>query len=198
MNGATVRRILPLLALGAAPLAAQFTPSQKLPEERLEALKRMSTPGTEQGRLARREGSYATVTRHFAAAGAAGPEIPGRAELRMLHGGRFLEERYRSERPGGAEGTRILGYDGTLKRYQMAWVNSGATGITLMEGASPDGGATVVLTGTLHDADGEPLSLRLLIREIDPDRFLVVVGGDAQGQGARQEINYTRVKAAGK
>jgi hypothetical protein len=46
--------------------------------------------------------------------------------------------------------------------------------------------------------DGEPLSLRLLIREVDADRFLVVLGGDAKGQGPRQETLYTRVKPAGK
>ena len=56
----------------------------------------------------------------------------------------------------------------------------------------------MVLRGTLHDADSEPLSLRLLVREVDADRFLLVLGGDEKGQGPRQETLYTRVKAAGK
>ncbi|MBK8726821.1 MAG: DUF1579 family protein [Holophagaceae bacterium] len=180
----------------AAPLCAQFTPSQKLPQERLDALQRMSMPGTEHSRLARREGAYTTITRHFAAAGAAGSELTGKADLKMILGGRFLQEDYRSDKVGGAEGMRLLAYDGTLKQYQCAWANAGATGLVRLEGSSPDGGATVLLNGTLHDADGEPLSLRFLIREIDADRFLAVLGGDEQGQGPRQEIVYTRLKPA--
>jgi hypothetical protein len=184
--------------LAAAPLAAQYTPPAKLPVERLEALKRMSTPGVEHGRLARREGSYTTVTRHFAAAGAAGSEVTGKAELRMILGGRFLLEEYRSDRTGGPEGARLLAFDGTLGRYQAAWANAGSTALVHLEGEAKDGGALIALRGTLHDVDKEALTLRVHIREIDPDRFLVVVGGDEQGQGPRQETLYTRVKPAAK
>lgn len=188
-----------LALLGApAPLAAQYTPPAKIPAERLEALKRMSTPGVEHSRLARREGSYATVTRHFAAAGAAGAEVTGKAELRMILGGRFLHEEYRSDRTGGPEGARLLAFDGTLGRYQAAWATAGSTALVHLEGEAQEGGALLVLRGTLHDADKEPLSLRVHIREVDPDRFLVVVGGDERGQGPRQETLYTRVKPAAK
>jgi len=196
----TVLVLVPCLSLAwaALPLRAQFTPAQKLPQERLDALQRMSMPGTEHARLMRREGSWTTVTRHFQAAGAAGGESTGKADLRAALGGRFLHEEYRPDRLGGIEGLRLLAYDGTLKKYQCAWASAGSTGLVHLEGDSPDGGATVVLTGTLHDVDGEPLSLRLLIREVDVDRFLVVLGGDAKGQGPRQETLYTRVKPAGK
>jgi hypothetical protein len=189
-------RVLLALLLATAPLAAQFTPSPKLPDERMEALKRMSTPGVEHSRLARRAGSYTTVTRHFAAAGAAGPETTGKAEVRLILGGRFLLEEYRSDRTGGGEGTRLFGYDGTMGRHQAVFATAGATGMVVLDGEAREAGALVVFTGTIHDADKEPLSLRVHLREVDADRFLLVLGGDERGQGPRQETLYTRVKPA--
>jgi uncharacterized protein DUF1579 len=151
-------------------------------------------PGPVHKELAKLAGEYTTVSR-FSAAGQTLPESTGSATIKSILGGRFLSEENSGEMMGESiQGTRLLGYDNTSKRYQATWAYTGSTALLQLSGTGKDEGTTITLDGSFVDEDGRKESLTVVIHVVDADTFVVTLTGAGSQASGTFETKYRRKK----
>ena len=150
---------------------------------------------TPQESLARLAGEYTRIVK-FVGQGDV-PSFTGTAKFSVVLGGKFiLEESSDTVFGRPVEGMRIYGYDDASRQYQMARMYTMSTAITLMKGASNDGGATINFTGETETSGAGAKPLHALLRRINEDQFVVIlstIGPDGK-DSPFQETDYTRKK----
>jgi len=167
---------------------------QRHPGNTMPAAGSVKSP-TPQESLARLAGEYTRIIK-FVGQGDV-PSFTGTAKLSVVLGGKFiLEESSDTVFGRPVEGIRIYGYDDAARQYQMARMYTMSTAITLMKGASNDGGATINFTGETETSGEGAKPLHALLRRINEDQFVVIlstVGPDGK-DSPFQETDYTRKK----
>lgn len=154
-------------------------------------------PGPEQASLAKRAGKYTRVVKFLGQPGAAGAPSTGTATISVVLEGRFLLEESTDtvfRRP--VEGMRLNGYNNVTKQYEMVRMYTKSTAITMMTGASKDGGKTIDFTGSSDTSAMGRMPLHAQLRQVDDDQFVVTfstTGPDGK-EAAFQETTYTRKK----
>jgi len=96
------------------------------------------------------------------------------------------------------EGRGAIGYDNTLGKYVLAWLDNMGTGIMRCEGTSADDGQTLTFTGEMMD----PMSKKNLpfkeeFKVTGPDTFTLSFWSPSMSDGKMFEsmkIEYTRAK----
>jgi hypothetical protein len=145
--------------------------------------------------LAKLAGDYTRVIK-FVGQGDV-PSFTGTSKFSVVLGGKFLLEESSDTvfgRP--VEGLRIYGYDDAARQYQMARMYTMSTAITLMNGTSGDGGATINFTGETETSGAGAKPLHALLRRMNDDQFVVTlstVGPDGK-DSPFQETDYSRKK----
>lgn len=171
----------------AAPDAAQ--------QEAMQALAEAAQPGPAHAQLMKRAGDYATTTT-YSAPGVEPQQSSGKATLKSILGGRFLEEENSGDSLGAPyAGLRLYGYNNGSKQYEAIWIYDGSTAFLVLDGSSDDNGKTVRYTGAFLGPGGARQTLRVTITQQDDDHFTVKLLGEAPG-GAMStlETTYTRTK----
>jgi hypothetical protein len=138
-------------------MSASFLMAKEMKQEKtmdmqamMGAYQKLAIPGGPHKLFASLAGSWMTQTKP----GKPPKESTGSAELKMLLGGRFLQQEFTGDmmgQPYSAFG--INAYDNLRKKYVSTWIDNMSTGIFVMEGtASPDG-KTITLSGQ-HEEPG--------------------------------------------
>jgi hypothetical protein len=150
---------------------------------------------TPQESLAKLAGDYTRVIK-FVGQGDV-PSFTGTSKFSVVLGGKFLLEESSDTVFGHpVEGLRIYGYDDAAHQYQMARMYTMSTAITMMNGTSGDGGATINFTGETETSGAGAKPLHALLRRISDDQFVVTlstVGADGK-DSPFQETDYSRKK----
>ena len=135
----------------------------------------MTAPGPHHARLADFAGSWNIHTRFWQRPGAEPEESDGTAELQLILGGRFLEQRQKGHMMGKPpSGIGYVGFDNAKGRYVSLWFDDLSTTVLRTEGPPTPSGKTIRTRGTIHDAAaGKPLR----IEEIDAPRVFAFTWG---------------------
>lgn len=147
--------------------------------------------------LAKLAGEWSRVIKFVGQTGAMAQPSSGTCTFSVELGGRFIVEKSHDVvfgRP--VEGLRIYGYNDTTKQYEMARMYTMSNAITLMKGASSDGGKTIEFNGEAGARGGSAMPLRAAFHQTDEDHFSVTmetVGADGK-ETPFQETDYTRKK----
>ena len=147
--------------------------------------------------LAKLAGEYDRVVKFVGQQGAMAQPSSGASKFSIVLGGRFvLEESHDVVFGKPVDGLRIYGYNDATKQYEMARMYTMSNAITMMKGASSDGGKTIEFNKETDTRAGNGMLLRAHFRQTDEDHFSVTMSTTgADGKDAPfQETDYTRKK----
>jgi hypothetical protein len=181
------------LMLPAAGAASAQTPAKLDPA--VEAAMKTAMPGDPHKDLAKRAGTYSTVTKSWTQPGAAPIESKGTARISVILGGRFIQEENDGESMGFPyEGVRVTGYNNAAQKYEATWYYTGSTATMNLTGTSKDNGKTIAWIATFEDQKGLRISLQVTTTLVNANTFVVDLRSRTpQGQeGPRFETTYTR------
>lgn len=189
-----------ILIVFAGSAMAQETQQNSAPpsdaqQKAMQALAEAAQPGPAHAQLMKRAGDYATTTT-YSAPGVEPQQSSGKATLKSILGGRFLEEENSGDSFGQPYvGLRLYGYNNGSKQYEAIWIYNGSTAFLVLDGTSDDNGKTVRYSGAFLGPGGERQTLRVSITQQDGDHFTVKLLGEAPG-GAMSTLEtvYTRTK----
>lgn len=181
------------------------------PEQMQEMMKKwLDTiePGPQHKWLAESAGEWNTVTRMWMM----GPEAPptetkGMSTIRVVLGGRFIQEEHKGEmlmpgpdgqiKPMPYEGMGMFGYDKYRNLFTGNWYNNMGTNTLTMAGTLPPGSSTLTLYGEMD----EPMlniigrTVKYVTKRVDKDNAIFTIYDLAAGDDHKAvEIVYTRKK----
>lgn len=160
----------------------------------------LAVPGRHHERLAGFAGSWSIHVRFWQEPGAAPRESDGTAELRLVLGGRFLEQRQEGSLLGKpTSGIGYVGFDNAKGRYVSLWLDDLSTAVLRTEGPPDPAGKVIRTLGMIDDAaTGKPLRVEEVMTLVGPDRFTYEAWtGPPGGKLARvMEIVYSRLPRA--
>ncbi|MBI2386472.1 MAG: DUF1579 domain-containing protein [Elusimicrobia bacterium] len=155
-----------------------------------------TVPGRHHERLADFAGTWDIHARFWRQPETAPHESAGTAELRLILGGRFLEQRQEGRHLGKpTSGVGYVGFDNTKGRYVSLWLDDLSTAIMRTEGPPDPSGKAIRTRGTIDDAaSGKPLRIEEVMTLVGPDRFTYEAWiGPPEGKLVRvMEIVYSR------
>ena len=180
----------------AKPADRKAAPPAMSAEERaqMEAWEKFATPGEAHQKLAGMAGTWdAEVTMWM------GPEpakSKGVSENRLVLGGRFVEQRFKSEMMGQPfEGLGYTGYDNAKKKYIGTWMDNMSTAVMVSEGTFDASGKVLTSTSTMVDfMTGKETNMRMTSTTVSADEELFeMFGPGPDGKEVKQmEIRYKR------
>ena len=147
--------------------------------------------------LAKLAGEYDRVVKFVGQQGAMAQPSSGTSKFSVVLGGRFvLEESHDVVFGKPVDGLRIYGYNDATKQYEMARMYTMSNAITMMKGASSDGGKTIEFNGETDTRATNGMPLRAQFRQTDDDHFSVTMSttGTDGKDAPFQETDYTRKK----
>lgn len=179
----------------AAKPAAPGAPSQ---EEAMAAWTAYMTPGKEHEALAKAVGSWTTKTKSWMEPGAPPEETDGTSEMKMILGGRYLEQTFEGTMMGKPfSGLGYTAYDNYKKKYVLTWMDSAMTGILKMEGTYDKTGKVLTSWGLMDDPIlKKAVTIKSVMRHVDDDttKFEMYMPA-ANGKIFKSlEMTYTRKK----
>ena len=162
----------------------------------MEAWQKFATPSEGHRKLEGMAGTWdAEVTTWM---GPQPEKSKGVSENRLVLGGRFVEQRFKSEMMGQPfEGLGYTGYDNHKKKYVGTWMDNMSTAVMVSEGTYDASGKVMTSTATMDDfMTGKQANLRLVSTTISADEELFeMFGPDPTGKEVKQmEIRYRRRK----
>jgi hypothetical protein len=186
------------LALSAAAQEKPTTPPAMSAEEKaaMEAMEKMATPGPAHEAIADMAGTWdAEVTMYW---GPTPSKSKGVSENRLVLGGRWVEQRFKSEMGGQPfEGIGYTGYDNFKKKYMGTWMDNMSTAVMLSEGTFDAAGKVMTSTSTMDDVvTGKSTTTRMTSTIVTPDHHhFEMFGPGPDGKEMKQmEIHYHRRK----
>lgn len=204
---ATPRNVLVLLlcaSLGAGSAAAQGKKEEKgqMPDmqEMMKKWQEVMTPGEPHKTLAGMVGAWDVETKAWMSGPGTEPSVTkGTAQMKMVLGGRFLQQEMNSEMMGMPfSGLGLTGYDNFKKKYVGFWIDNMSTAMSTMEGEMDGDGKTCTYWGVMD----EPMTgergkkVKYTIAMEGPDRH-IFRAFDVSAYGEKDptlEITYTRSK----
>ncbi|HEY0506417.1 MAG TPA: DUF1579 domain-containing protein [Lysobacter sp.] len=125
-------------------------------------------------------------------------ESPQRGTIRAILDGRFLLHEYRTRfGDDPIEGVAIYGLHLDDNAYESAWVESFATGTSIMFSAGPATAASFDVLGSYGDGQGGPRwDWRTQIEQPDRDTLVITMTNiSPQGESAKAvEVRYHRIQ----
>ncbi len=128
------------------------------------------------------------------------PEAPptkstGTSVNKMIYNGHYQEAKYKASFEGMPfEGTSIMGYDNTKKKFVNTWIDNMGSGIMYMEGTWDDASKSINLTGTQIDpVTKKECQIRQVVKIVDANKQTMEMYTTKGGKEAKDmEIVYTR------
>ena len=154
----------------------------------------MSAQHTELVKLA---GDYDRTVKFLGQTGAMAAPSSGTCRISVVLNGRFLMEESHDVVFGKpVDGLRIYGYNDATRQYEMARMYTMSTAITMMKGASSDGGKTIDYAGETGTGGMVGGALHAKLERASDDEFAVTMSTTgANGKNvAFQETIYKRRK----
>ena len=165
------------------------------PQAMMDLYTKLAVPGEPHKLFASLVGSWTTQTKEWMEPGKPPIESTGVAEMEMLLGGRFLQQKFSgSMMDQPYSGIGISAYDNILERYVSTWMDSMSTGIFMMEGTASADGRTITLKGQHAEPGGGYMTHRAIWKIIDNNTQTFEMYGAHHGgeEMKMMEITYTR------
>lgn len=191
----TLTGLCVVLTVSVAMAKDKKSEKQMDPQAMMEVYVKLGTPGEPHKQLASLAGSWTTQTKEWMEPGKPPTEATGSVDMKMLLGGRFLQQEFSGTMMGQPySGMGITAYDNLRKKYVSTWIDTMGTGIFTMEGtASPDG-KTITLKGQHAEPGGGLMTHRAVWKIVDSNSQTFDMYG-AHGHGKEMkvmEIIYAR------
>ena len=140
----------------------------------IEIYKKMGTPGAAHKQLSGMVGSWTTKSAYWMEPGKPPEESTGTCEQKMLLGGRFLQQEFKSESMGETfTGINIVGYNNHTKKYQSVYMDSiMGTPMYYFEGTGSADGKTITQECSFDDPIRGPVTRRSITRTVDEDTLV--------------------------
>lgn len=185
--------------------AAKPAPAQKAPEmspEEKAAMDKMiaaGAPGDPHKFIAGMEGVWKASVKVWHAAGQTPQESEGISIHRMIMGGRYLQQSFKSSfMDAPFQGIGFMGYNNVLKQYESFWIDNMSTAMMTSKGTISEDGKTINSVTTYTDPQsGREKKSRDVLRSVDVDKFvsqMYDIGEDGK-EFLMMEITYTRQAA---
>ena len=161
----------------------------------METYAKLATPGEPHKQLASLAGSWTTQTKEWMEPGKPPTESTGSVEMKMVLGGRFLQQEFSGEMMGHPySGIGISAYDNLLKRYVSTWIDTMGTGVFVMDGTASADGKTITLKGQHAELGGGHMTHRAVWKIVDGNTQTFDMYGTHHGgkEMKMMEITYTR------
>lgn len=161
-------------------------------------MKKYGNPGKEHKLLKSWVGKWATANTFWMAPGAPPMKTSGESSFRLILGGRFLSEQFKSESEemGKFTGHGTFGYDLVSKEYVHSWIDSMNTGMMISRGKMSEDGKTIVMETTQTDIfTMQKIKLRIVNHLGEKDRRKMEMFATYPGKEPfkNMEIIYERV-----
>ncbi len=201
--GLILASVVPNIALGQekkgekkSTEAQQSAGAQPSAEEMADAMT-ATMPGKVHEQLAKLEGKW-KVTMSIVMEGMEPQKSEGNAELKMILGGRFVQETGDASMMGfPVEHSRLWGYNNGTKKYQAVWIYTMSTGFLQLEGSSDDDGKTVQWKGHFDNEVGVREDITAITMFVDDDHFEIELSAEKMPDGSsgpKMKSVYTRDK----
>ena len=191
----TLTGLCVMLVVSVAIAKDQNVEKQMDPQAMMEAYQKLATPGEPHKLFASLAGSWTTRTKEWMEPGKPPTEATGSADMKMLLGGRFLQQEFNGTMMGQSySGVGITAYDNLRKKYVSTWIDTMGTGIFTMEGTASADGKTITLEGRHAEPDGGHMTHRAVWKIVDDKtQTFDMYGTHGHGQEMKMmEITYTR------
>jgi hypothetical protein len=175
----------------------QATPEM---QEMMKKWQEVMTPGEPHKMLQQMAGTWDVVTKNWMGGPGTEPSVTqGTAEMKMLLGGRYLQQDVAGEMMGMPfSGMGLTGYDNFKKKYVSFWIDNMGTGMYTMEGEMDKDGKSCTYWGLMDDPmTGEKdKKVKYVLTMDGPDKQLFRIY-DVSAFGEKDptmEMTYTRKK----
>jgi hypothetical protein len=146
------------------------------------------------------EGNWDAEVKYWMGGPGAPPTVSkGKATMKMILGGRFLQQDYSGNMMNMPfTGLGITGYDNMNKKYVSFWIDNMGTGMSTTDGAMDQAGKVLTTYGKMDDpGTGERgKNMKNVTRIVDKNRLVFEVHDLALGEPNTKvmEIVFTRAK----
>ena len=178
-----------------AASAAKTAPADAAAQQKaaMDEMMKVGAPGPNHEKLKECSGSWKATVKTFMS----GPQptvTEGTADMQMILGGRYLEQRFKGTMMGMPfEGYGLTGFDKTKNMYESIWVDNSSTAMMYTEGTSADDGKTVTMKGVGMGMDGKPAPMRTEFKVVDANTNVFTLYGDMGGKETMfMEITYKK------
>lgn len=137
-------------------MAKDKKPAKQMdPQAMMEVYQKLATPGEPHKQFESLAGSWTTKTKEWMEPGKPPAESTGSADMKMLLGGRYLQQEFTREMMGQPyTGMRITGYDNLHKKHVSIWLDTMGTAPFMMESTGSADGKTITLKGQHAEPSG--------------------------------------------
>jgi uncharacterized lipoprotein NlpE involved in copper resistance len=165
----------------------------------MKAMMESGTPGEPHKMLAKSTGTWSADVTHWMGEGAPPQKATGTSVTTMLYGGRYQQSKFSGNMMGMPfEGTAIMGYDNTEKKYYSTWIENMSTAIMITWGTWDEASKSITLSGTMKNpANGHECDLKQIYKIVDDNTHVMEMYGPDPKTGKEykmMEITYTRKK----
>lgn len=198
MNAQRIAILLACVLVAAVlPVAAQQS-EQDMDAMMKEYMEKYATPGEHHKHLEMLAGKWSTASQFWPAPGAPVVESTGRAEHKMILGGRYLQTTYEGEFGGMPfAGTGVVAYDRYKQNYVETWGDTMGTMILVSEGSCDGRGTARIMKAEFDDPmTKRRVFMRSVYRIEDANHYTLEMYHPApDGQEYKAfEIVHTRVQ----
>ena len=186
------------LLLGLAVSAGAQEKAQKAPDPEAiaKALENAMTPGEGQKKLGFLVGEYDVKIRTWVDPSKPPIESTATSVATWVLGNRYVQQMLAGYVMGEPwSGIGYVGFDNTMKKYVMTYMDSGSTGMEWYTGTMDAAGKHAKMTATTHDeVTGKPVPLELRVSVAPNGEHVTELWqGDLTGKMAKvMELQYTR------
>ena len=185
------------LALIASPVMAKDKkPAKQMdPQAMMEVYQKLATPGEPHKQFESLAGSWTTQTKEWMEPGKPPTEASGSADMKMLLGGRYLQQEFTREMMGQPyTGMGITGYDNLHKKHVSIWLDTMGTAPFMMESTGSADGKTITLKGQHAEPSGGHMTHCAVWKIVDSNTQTFDMWGTEHGGKDTKvlEITYSR------
>lgn len=199
MKTRIITSLLSAVCLSTGSASADDTKSMDTTmQEMAKKYQAAATPGTPHKLLAEMSGNWKTVSKMWESPDAQPMTSKGNAKLRMILGGRWLQQDFKGTNMGQPfEGIGFFGYDNVKGKYVSHWIDSMSTGSMQAEGDYESSSKTFKDEGSMSCplSSTKKQEIRTEWQMISKNKlvFSMFGGGPAKGPEFKMmEITYSR------
>lgn len=187
------------------PTANESKPKEKpawIPVDSAAGMKAMmdaGTPGESHKLLAKGTGTWTAEMTHWMGDGKPAEKFTGKSVTTMIYGGRYQQSKFSGDMMGMPfEGSSLMGYDNTEKKYFSTWIDNWSTGMMTAWGTWDEANKSFNLSATMKNpANGLDCDIRETYKIVDDNNHVMEMYGPDPTTGKEykmMEIKYTKKK----
>lgn len=198
-----MKLFLLLTMMFSLTLHAEDKKMEGMNEDMMKKAQAYATPGEPHKGLAEMAGKWNYTSKWWMTKDAQPQESKGTSTMRMILGGRFLEQNLKGMSMGKTfEGHGMTGYDNIKKQYEIVWLDNMSTGIMHATGTYDPNTKTMTEMGEytcpMREARDSTAHYRGETKTIDKNTFTYTMYGKGMNPDGEEfkmmEITYKRAR----